>query len=184
MKIYFDTEFTKLSKDAQLISIGLISDDNKEFYAEFTDFDRYDCNEWIEENVLINTSHYGNTSITDILLNEEDYHLGTKEDIKKALLEWFDQYESIELISDVSHYDMVLFIDLFGTALDLPEKIFPVCHDINQDIALYHHITTYDAFDIGREEMLSNNNIIIKGAKHNSLYDAKVIKALHEILGN
>jgi len=40
MLIFFDTEFTDLSMDAQLISIGLISEDGMEFYAEI--FDAYE----------------------------------------------------------------------------------------------------------------------------------------------
>ena len=34
MNIYFDCEFTGLYKDTKLISIGLISDDGKQFYAD------------------------------------------------------------------------------------------------------------------------------------------------------
>ena len=39
MKVYFDTEFTGLKKDTTLVSIGLISETHKAFYAEFTDYD-------------------------------------------------------------------------------------------------------------------------------------------------
>ena len=37
MKIFFDTEFTDLSMDPRLISIGLISEDGREFYAELSE---------------------------------------------------------------------------------------------------------------------------------------------------
>ena len=37
MKVFFDTEFTGLYKDTNLISIGLVSEDGKEFYAEIDD---------------------------------------------------------------------------------------------------------------------------------------------------
>ena len=39
MKLFFDTEFTGLHKDTTLVSIGIVSEDGKKFYAEFTDFD-------------------------------------------------------------------------------------------------------------------------------------------------
>ena len=39
MKIYFDTEFEGLRKDAKLISLGLITQDNQELYIEFDDID-------------------------------------------------------------------------------------------------------------------------------------------------
>ncbi len=52
MKIFFDTEFTGLHKNTTLISIGLISEDRRCFYAELTDYDEKQCDDWIEENVL------------------------------------------------------------------------------------------------------------------------------------
>lgn len=40
MKVFFDTEFTGLHQKTTLISIGLISEDGKTFYAELTDYDQ------------------------------------------------------------------------------------------------------------------------------------------------
>ena len=48
-KIFFDCEFTGLHKNTTLISIGLISDCGKTFYAEFTD---YQVDDWIRDNVI------------------------------------------------------------------------------------------------------------------------------------
>ena len=105
----------------------------------------------------------------------------------------FSEYDSVELVSDVCHYDMVLFIDLFGTAFDLPKNVNPACHDINQDIANYFDISETQAFDKSRENIIEVYNerikewlpeskpIIIEGDKHNSLYDAKVIQQIYNI---
>ena len=54
MNIYFDTEFTGLHKDTTLISLGCVADDGRRFYTEFTDFDKSQCNDWINENVINN----------------------------------------------------------------------------------------------------------------------------------
>ena len=54
MKLFFDTEFTGLHKDTTLISIGIVSEDGRKFYAEFSDFDIRQCDNWIKENVLRN----------------------------------------------------------------------------------------------------------------------------------
>ena len=40
MKVFFDTEFTGLHRNTTLISIGLVSEDGRTFYAEFNDYDR------------------------------------------------------------------------------------------------------------------------------------------------
>lgn len=52
--IWFDTEFSGLHKNTTPISIGLISDTNKTFYAEFEDFDKSQVDEWIQNNVINN----------------------------------------------------------------------------------------------------------------------------------
>lgn len=170
-----------LQKDTQLISIGLVSDDGKEFYAEFIDVDVNQQDDWIKQNVLVNTAYYGNKDIRGIT-DSNNYYIGDKIIIQKYLKEWLLQFGDIQLISDVCHYDMVLFIDIFGSAFDLPENVCASCHDINQDIAAYYMIDEKTAFDFSREQILSDNEIYIEGDKHNSLYDAKVIKNLYNIV--
>ena len=102
--------------------------------------------------------------------------------MKRWLSEWLSQYDSVELVSDCCHYDMVLFIDIFGGAFDIPKNVCPACHDINQDIAEYYGISEKEAFDKSRESILEEKSITIDGDKHNSLYDAKVIKSIYEIM--
>ena len=53
-KIFFDTEFTGLHQNTTLISIGLVSECGKTFYAEFTDYDQKQVDEWIKNNVIAN----------------------------------------------------------------------------------------------------------------------------------
>lgn len=182
MKVYFDTEFTGLYKNTELISIGLISDDGREFYGEISDINTKKCDDWVKQNVLLNTVEFGNVNVLDICTDENDYYVGTKQDIASYLLEWLMQFDEVELVSDVCHYDMVLFIDLFGTAFDLPENVCASCHDINQDIARVYNMSEHEAFDYNREMILKGHNLNIDGAKHNSMYDARVIKELDKIL--
>lgn len=202
MKVYFDTEFTKLRKDATLISIGLISENDQTFYAEFSDYDKSQCDDddWIKENVLNNLSLI-NKYTTPTVLNAPlignignipicTKVFGDTSFIKFNLIKFFQNIlknsndDKIELISDCCHYDMVLFIDIFGEAFDLPSFISPVCYDINQDIARYTNVSNSEAFDISREDFITINSSIKlpKGDKHNALYDAKVIKAIYEII--
>lgn len=200
-KLFFDTEFTGLHKNTNLISIGIVSLYGDVFYAEFTDYDNSMVDEWIEENVI---KHRFLKS--DIIIDK--YHQcirGSKKYISEKLLNWLNdiytnainaEFDNIQFISDVSHYDFMLLIDLLGkTAFDLPHYVSPVCHDINQDIATYYDITDIEAFDKNREEsalsiinessktltetidFIKNNNF-----KHNSLYDANIIMVLHQLI--
>ena len=184
MNIYFDTEFTGLHKDTTLVSIGLVSDTCRSFYAEFSDYDKSYKDPWFVENVEKHLIH-GTTKlgIRDRMFC--DYVYGTKQEVANKLKEWLSRFLSVELVSDVCHYDMVLLIDLFGTAFDLPKNVSPVCHDINSDIARFCKITEAEAFDMNREELLTIINegfFPFKENKHNSLYDADVIRAIHRCI--
>lgn len=188
MKLFFDTEFTGLRKDTTLISLGIVSEDGKRFYAEFTDYDESQCNNWIKENVLSNLLLGGmRTGIRESSNNPTSAMVkGDSQHVSRELNTWLSQFDIIQFISDVCHYDFVLLIDLLtngGTAIDLPETISAVCHDINQDIANHFNVPERIAFDMSREEVMRivcPLNKIVTGDKHNSLYDAEVIKAIWE----
>ena len=202
MKIFFDTEFTGLHKDTTLISIGLIDENGRTFYGEFSDYDESQCDNWIRENVIKHLKWSKEGPVEDfvnIYVNSWEA-FGSKEYIKIVLSEWLSKYDEVELVSDCCHYDMVLFVYIFGDAWSIPDVVNPACHDINQDIAKYFDISEKEAFDLSREKFIEKVNIDrqdeqnnfdiseeekiinIEGDKHNSLYDAKVIKEIYEIV--
>lgn len=167
MKLFFDTEFTGLHKYTTLISLGIVSEDGREFYAELSDYDKTQCDDWIVKNVINN-------------LQESSCYVGTKQEVGQKLREWLKQFDEIQFISDVCHYDFVLLIDLFGNAFDLPNNVSPTCHDINQDIARHYAISECEAFNKSREEIVADLcSVPVNGRKHNALYDAKVIRSIY-----
>ena len=202
MKIFFDTEFTGLHKDTTLISIGLIDKYGRTFYGEFSDYDESKCDNWIRENVIKHLKWSKEGPVEDFvnIYDNAWEAFGSKEYIKIVLTEWLSKYNNVELVSDCCHYDMVLFIDIFGDAWSIPDMVNPACHDINQDIAKYFDISEREAFDLSREKIIEKVNIDnqdtanhfdiskrekiinIEGDKHNALYDAKVIKEIYEIV--
>ena len=191
MKLFFDMEFTGLHKETTPISLGIVSEDGKKFYAEFTDYDESQCNDWIKENVIKNLKLAGmGVGVSDTDENPPlRIVMGDKRYIRQEANEWLRQFNKIQFVSDVCHYDFVLLIDLLtngGTALDLPENISAVCHDLNMDIARHFHVSDREAFDMSREKIMNDlckTEDIVTGNKHNSLYDAEVIKAIYEEIG-
>lgn len=155
MRIFFDTEFTGLHKNTTLMSIGLVADDGREFYAELDDYDQSQVNEWIKLNVLDNFTNQG--SINQTMLKGE-------------LIDWLEPYDKVEMWSDCLAYDWVLFNDIFGGAFDLPSKIYYIPFDL----CTLFKIKGIDP-DVNREEFAG-----IEGKKHNALHDAKVIKACYD----
>ena len=191
MKFFFDTEFTQLRKDTTLISIGIISDSGDTFYAEFNDYDEELANDdFIQEAIIPNLRHTDVGEFFDRGGNNIDMK-ASRDVVSSKLCKWLDvasNHGTIEFISDVSHYDFVLLIDLLangGSAFDIPENVSPVCHDINQDIAKYLKIRDSEAFDISREgfcEHVNPNTVFKNPEKHNSLWDAYVIRLIYKAI--
>ena len=192
MLLFFDMEFTGLRQNTTPISLGIVSEDGKKFYAEFTDYDESQCNDWIKENVIKNLKLAGmGVGVSDTDENPPlRIVMGDKRYIRQEANEWLRQFNKIQFVSDVCHYDFVLLIDLLtngGTALDLPENISAVCHDLNMDIARHFHVSDREAFDMSREKIMNDlckAEDIVTGNKHNSLYDAEVIQAIWKEIGN
>lgn len=182
MKVFFDTEFTGLHKNTTLISIGMVTEDGWKLYAESTEYDRAQVDDWIQSNVIDNLHPYfkkmHDNSIRLISAEKTKYIKGTPEFIGQEIDFWH-QYicpnynnETFEMWSDCLAYDWVLFNDLFGHAFNIPKNVYYIPFDI----CTLMKIKGVDP-DINREEFAG-----IPGKKHNALHDALVIKACYEKL--
>ena len=198
MHLFFNCELTDLKKDADLISIGIISEDGRRFYAEFVDYNREDCSEWSMKNLIprlrfpvpkhgeeyfYKASRSVHNPVGNDLYSSWSLEMnGDKEAIRKELLKWLEQYDNIEFVSDSCYYDFTFLIDLLtdgGTVIDLPSNISPACHDINQDIAMYFDISDREAFGIDREEFLDRvDGDYVIGSVENAIHFAEVIRAV------
>ena len=157
MKIFLDTEFTGLHQKTTLISIGMVAEDGKYLYCELKDYDKSQVDDWINDNVIANL-HNTNPIATD--------------ELAKSIEGFIEEYDSVEIWSDCLAYDWVLFNQIWGHAFNLPKKI----KYIPFDICTLFKVKGIDP-DINREEFSGT-----QGQKHNSLHDAKVIKACYEKL--
>lgn len=181
MKLFFDTEFTGLHQNTTLISIGIVALDGRYFYAEFNDYNKDQVNDWIQENVIENLlyneeeTYCIEESLVPYTKIHDDYTplcVRMKNDtanIASKLKDWLYQFhDGVQLWSDCLAYDLVLFNQLFGGALNVPANV----NYIPMDICTSFYDKGIDP-DISREEFIGN---AIKGEKHNSLYDAMVIR--------
>lgn len=186
MKIFFDTEFTGLHKNTTLISIGLIAETGHTFYAELTDYDNGQVDDWLQENVIENLLPLTKTWNENPLNCEV---LGNKRFVAESLKRWFNYMKNIsfddsqlELWSDCLAYDWVLFNDLFGHAFNIPDSVYYIPFDLSTAFK----IKGIDP-DISREAFAFENSYkesVAYGEKHNALWDAMVIKQCYEKLFN
>ena len=191
IKIFFDCEFTGLHQNTTLISIGLVSECGKSFYAEMADYDKSQVDDWISENVISNLI---NSPLKRIMEKNIDgfwrekysggicqlegdgltYIVADKIYLRERLQEWLSQFDSVEIWSDCLSYDWVLFCNIWGHAFNIPKNIYYIPFDI----CTLFKMKGIDP-DVSREEFAG-----IEGdsQKHNALYDAEVIKKCYDKL--
>ena len=163
MKIFFDTEFTGLQQDTDLISIGIVAEDGREFYAELNDYREEKLDNWLKENVIAN------------LTETEKF---SKSEVAEKIKEFLSPYEKVEVWSDCLAYDWVLFNNLFGGAFGVPKNVYYIPFDI----CTLMKIRNVDP-DVSREDFATTTKEAeVQGLKHNALHDAKVIKKCYEKL--
>jgi hypothetical protein len=168
MKIFFDTEFTGLHQNTTLISIGCVSEDGEQFYAEFTDYDQSQVDEWIKRNV-----------ITQLVL-PDDLNVQASEDkvavrgerafVRNHLEMWLTQWPIVEIWSDCLAYDWVLFCDLFGGALKIPGNVYYIPFDL----ATLLKVKGIDP-DVSRSSFALMEGDYV----HNALWDAQMIRVCY-----
>jgi hypothetical protein len=176
MKLFFDTEFTGLHKNTTLISLGIVSEDGRTFYAEFNDYDNTQVDEWIKNNVISNLkfNNYEELFPKTMPRFVPNYELKSYKDfVAKSLQDWLCQFDKIEMWSDCLAYDWVLFNDLFENAFNIPKNIYYIPFDI----CTLFKIKGIDP-DINREQFVGMES----NKKHNALHDAFVIKKCYEKL--
>jgi DNA polymerase III epsilon subunit-like protein len=174
--IFLDFEFTGLHIKTTPISIGLITDCGHKFYAEFNDYDKTQCDEWINENVINKLSfndyiHYLENNKDEKIINIKN----DKKTISESLNIWLKQFKNIEFWGDSVSYDWLLFIDLIGmgkTMRKLPNNFEShQAYDIHTVLKINYH------------KPKENRHIILgieNKNQHNSLYDAEITMKLHE----
>lgn len=102
MKLFLDTEFTDFM-DPELISIGIVDENGREFYAERNDFPREECSAFVNEIVL------------PLLGQHPDGFVLNRYQIAHALLGWLEPYREGGAVVCVDYAtDWHLFLDLMA----------------------------------------------------------------------
>lgn len=168
MKYFYDTEFIENGKTIDLISIGVVCEDGREFYAISTEFKPKKASQWVKDNVLIHLPerrvNLSDPSISP-RIKEESLHWKSRVVIREGLLDFICNGEP-ELWAYYADYDHVALCQLFGTMMDLPAGWPMYTRDIKQLC-----------------DSLGNPKLPEQGkGEHNALADAKWNKIAYEFL--
>jgi hypothetical protein len=115
VRYFFDTEFIEYPCTIDLVSIGIISDDGREFYAESSEVDWSKAHPWVLENVL---PHLTGPKMPRTEIAER--------------INAFVTGGTPEFWAYYADYDWVVFCWLWGGMIDLPRRFPHLCMDLQQ----------------------------------------------------
>ncbi|HKC27861.1 MAG TPA: polyadenylate-specific 3'-exoribonuclease AS, partial [Jatrophihabitans sp.] len=104
-----------------LVSIGVVDENGREYYAVSTEFDPSKAIDWVRRNVL------------DKLPSPADPAWRSREQIRADLLAFFTSSgEEVELWAWMAAYDHVALCQLWGAMRALPRAIPRFTHELRQ----------------------------------------------------
>ncbi len=188
---YLDTEFAEYDRTIDLVSIGIVCQDGREYYAQSVEYNYQKASSWVKENVLPHLhicpyvsadvspagisglhrtdktyhKHYGGKCMP--LMNEPERWQcpwRTLAQMRQDVQIFFNPSDGIELRGWCSGYDFVVLCQIFGGMMDLPAG-WP------------HYIKDFQC--LLDERGISDNELPQQQAGlHNALADAHHLKRL------
>lgn len=171
MKYFLDTEFMegfhkpflgKRRHFIDLISIGIVAEDGRKYYAISSEYDFYETDKWVKDNVIIplyretvfadqrnqfDVSNFqkrfgkSNKEIAeeiidfinpDVVQQNQQGLWPDKEELAKHNCSIEHGYAQPEFYAYFADYDWVVFCSLFGRMVDLPNGFPMYCKDLKQ----------------------------------------------------
>jgi hypothetical protein len=121
VRFFYDCEFIEDGITIDLVSIGVVDEGGREFYAVSSEFDPTRAIEWVRRNVL------------DKLPAPADPAWRSLERIRAELLAFLTEpNEPIELWAWMSAYDHVALAQLWGDMRALPRPVPRFTHELRQ----------------------------------------------------
>jgi len=140
MIIWLDEEFVEDGKTIDLISIGMVAEDNRYLYYVNRECDFSKASDWVLENVLLpigldRSGFSKNPGDPDASPAYRETYLASRDRAQIAELVKEFVYASPgepEFWGDYVSYDWVAMCQLFGKMMDLPCGFPMYCNDIQQ----------------------------------------------------
>jgi hypothetical protein len=169
MKYFYDTEFVEDGVTIDLVSIGIVAEDGREYYAVSSEFnlEKFRARPWMMENVwpsLPVTAYGTSTGKSDQAFNYGHPSVRSRETISREVYRFLmdDPHGTLpELWAWYGAYDHVALCQLYGKMIDLPAGIPMWTNDLRQEV---HRL---DCMDTLPEQA---------AGKHNALEDARHLR--------
>jgi len=182
MKYFLDTEFIENGITIDLMSIGIVCEDGRTYYAQNHECKFDKASDWVWRNVFPSLNHFNMKGERGCKQVSEMGHAAPTGRCRDSLCSWRYHWEirsEVREFMDVERfgkpevwgyyadYDWVVFCQLFGTMMELPKGFPMYCNDLKQLAMLYGNPKLPD---------FPGTN------SHNALSDALEIKMRYEWL--
>ena len=170
MKVFLDTEFIETEDVLELVSLGMATEDGREYYGITKNYEYAFDDDWVRQNVLapinaeFSSEPFNYKSVSKVFDKFGKTRTEMRDEIKAFL-----GTVSIEFWSYFSAYDWVLFCRLFGSMNAMPKNYPYLCNDIKQ---------LANSKDLSAKWIRDNYPKSKKA--HNALADAKWHKEMYE----
>ena len=125
MRYFYDTEFIEDGRTIELISIGVVAEDGREYYAVSAEFDPERAGRWVRANVLPKLP----PPASPLWRSRKQIRLDLEEFLRVSDV---GATEPIELWAWVGAYDHVALCQLWGTMPALPPAIPRFTRELRQ----------------------------------------------------
>ena len=198
MKYFIDTEFIegfhkplfgKRRHFIDLISIGIVAEDGREYYAISKEFNPKDANQWVKDNVISKLPQRRVDFYDSPRMRADSLLWKSNERIAKEVTAFVYnhpvtapphslQKTDISFYGYYADYDWVVFCSLFGRMIDLPKGFPMYCRDLKQmydetEARIKYYGYSKESGRIGSSLILKNQKDYPKQTnEHNALDDA------------
>jgi hypothetical protein len=176
MRIYYDTEFVDNGRTIDLISIGMVAEDGREYYAvhrSWSTIETASHHPWLRENVLPHLPVKGPDWIARHPLDPWDeshpdfVHVKTDQRLASEVEEFILVTPDPQLWAYYGAYDHVALAQLWGPMVKLPHGVPMFTCDLKQE-----------AVRLGSPKLPDQ-----AGNEHNALADARWNREVGRFLG-
>jgi hypothetical protein len=167
-RYFIDSEFIDDGRTIDLISIGIVSDDGREYYAQVADLNPLKANPWVKEHVFPHLVECHACDSLTIHSFSGACAWRARARIREEIRAFIGDDDKPEFYGWCASYDWVALCQLFGTMMDLPENWPHYIHELQQVL---------DGGGIEDEDLPQQEEGL-----HHALEDARHIKRLWEFV--
>lgn len=165
MRYFYDTEFLDNGKTIDLISIGIVAEDGREYYAENrdADFEAISLHPFLAEHVVPNLDFMSHAFDNEFDSSKSYGEIAA--DVREFIT---GDRQGNELWAYYSAYDHVALAQLFGPMVNLPSHVPMFSHDLKVELV--------------RLGLSSDDVPVQDSGHHNALADAHWNKAVFDYI--